>query len=111
MPTTPTPRRRPWQPKREAQQGRKERTGFYHTPPWRSLRNSFIAANPLCAECNRNNRITRGTMVDHIRPINRAEPYNTHSGQYPHPLERENLQTLCDSCHARKSARESHLKR
>jgi len=110
MPTSPTSRRRPWQPKREAQSGRKERTGFYHTPPWRSLRDSFIKANPLCAACREKGHITRGTMVDHIRPINRSEPYNTHENLYPHPLDRDNLQTLCDSCHARKSAKERHQK-
>lgn len=53
---------------------------------------------PLCAECNRQGRITPARVVDHITPINEGgERYDF-----------SNLQGLCDKCHNRKSGREAH---
>lgn len=108
MPTSPSSRKRPWHPERKSQSGRKIKTGFYQSMPWRRLRNVYIANNPLCVMCKAKGIITRATVVDHIRQINREQPYNTIEGLYPHPLDAENLQSLCESCHNRKSGKERH---
>lgn len=57
----------------------------------------------LCAECERQDPpIYRlATCVDHVVPLRRwlAQPRRS-------KYDRDNLQALCDSCHASKSARE-----
>lgn len=106
MPQFPKSKKRPWQSHTKAQSGRKVKTNFYHKPEWRKVRKLYINTNPLCEECLRNGKTTPGTMVDHIKPINREDPYNTHNGIYGEPLDESNLQTLCERCHAKKSAKE-----
>jgi 5-methylcytosine-specific restriction endonuclease McrA len=79
---------------------RTEKDSFYHTTAWRTLRRKYITANPLCEECKRRGRITPGQVIDHITPIK----------QDGDPLNWNNLQTLCNPCHASKSGKESHAK-
>lgn len=62
---------------------------------WRKIRNAFLAAHPLCAECERAGRIVAATEVDHITPLSQG---GTHA--------EENLQALCHSCHSKKTAKE-----
>ena len=52
------------------------------------IRDRFIAAHPWCKRCGK-----RGKHVDHIIPISAG---GTH--------DERNLQTLCHSCHAKKTA-------
>lgn len=52
--------------------------------------------NPLCEECLRHGRITLATLVDHIVPIKKGGAC----------LDMDNLQSMCDSCHNRKTAKE-----
>lgn len=95
--------RRPWEPKanpRKPQEGRKEKTGFYSSAAWIKLRNCYRMNNPLCEECNRNGKVVHMKIVDHIRPIREG-------GE---PLDYNNLQSLCDSCHNAKSGRERRNK-
>lgn len=63
---------------------------------WKRLRDQYIAEYPLCAECERHGRVTPAQCVDHIRPINRG-------GER---LDPDNLQSLCHTCHSRKTVRE-----
>ena len=88
---------RPWQPKREAFGGyRHHNTEFYQSAPWRRLRAVKLEQNPMCEECERNGRYTPAQMVDHIVPINKGGG----------ALDLNNLQSLCNACHARKSAKD-----
>ena len=73
----------------------------YSGSQWRKLRAQVLEAEPLCRECNSRGRVTAAKMVDHIAPV-------TAGGEF---YEWDNLQPLCDSCHARKSAREGNEKR
>lgn len=59
---------------------------------WNALRDWFIIEHPFCAACGR-----VGAMVDHVQPI------DTHPERR---LDPDNLQTLCNSCHRRKTARD-----
>lgn len=66
---------------------------FYRTKEWRDIRQKKLKISPLCEECKKNGTLVIGKIVDHIIPIKQGgEPYNL-----------ENLQTLCWSCHSRKS--------
>ena len=74
-----------------------------HRPPasrrgydkrWRRIRNAVLAAEPLCRHCAEAGRVTAAVLVDHIVPL----PAGTH--------DRENLQPLCQRCHAVKTAGE-----
>lgn len=54
-----------------------------------------LCIEPFCRICGK-----AGQMVDHVKPVNEGgEPFDI-----------ENTQTLCNSCHARKSAKEGHNK-
>jgi 5-methylcytosine-specific restriction protein A len=73
---------------------------FYNDATWRSISKSFRHANPLCVMCEGKGRLTPADCVDHIVPIQQGgSRYDTN-----------NMQALCNRCHASKSAREGHGK-
>lgn len=104
MPTIPKPIRRGYLPplKERKPQGRRLNSNaeFYHSTRWRRLRERKLLANPLCEACASRGRIIAATVVDHITPINEGGA----------ALDMQNLQSLCDRCHNRKSGREAHRK-
>lgn len=61
---------------------------------WRRLRAMVLADSPLCAECERDGRVTLATDVHHKTPL-REGGENTFG----------NLEPLCHSCHSRVTAR------
>ena len=97
MPTLPKGRSRSWIPKAKPQNRQIDNSQFYHSKAWRMTRKFYIKANPLCEQCTRDGKTTGGQMVDHIRQI-------TMGGDRLH---QSNLQTLCNSCHAKKSSSEA----
>lgn len=100
MPTIKKHCHRPWQPKREPQQGRQHsNTKFYQSTQWRKLRALKLSQQPLCEECLTHGTHTPASVADHITPINRGGV----------ALDIENLQSLCSTCHNKKSAKERHL--
>jgi 5-methylcytosine-specific restriction enzyme A len=66
--------------------------GWYHTSQWAAVRRRVLAESPLCVSCRR-----PANTVDHI------EPHRMDESLF---WARSNLQTLCASCHSRKTARE-----
>lgn len=64
---------------------------------WQKARAGYLAAHPLCAECERKGRTTIATDLDHIRP---------HKGDMTLFWDRSNWQGLCAACHSAKTARE-----
>lgn len=58
--------------------------------PWRRLRASVLAEEPLCRHCAARGLVVEATDVDHIN----NDPTNN---------DRENLQPLCHECHSRKT--------
>jgi 5-methylcytosine-specific restriction enzyme A len=68
----------------------------YNTTHWRNLRASVLQGSPLCAACDAVGLVTLAQMVDHINPVRLG-------GEF---WDTENLQPLCNSCHASKSAKE-----
>jgi len=106
MPNMPKSKSRPWIPKRKRDnkglkphRSSQEYVDFYNSKRWRSLRNYYIQMHPLCAECERAGYVVPGECVDHIVPMRFGGSMTT----------LDNLQTLCNSCHATKTGRESRL--
>ena len=103
MPTLPKGKNRPWIPEKPKHMREVDNASFYNSKRWRALRNYFIQKNPVCAQCKRDGTIKGAQCVDHIKPISQfgmgvATDIN-------------NLQSLCNSCHAKKSSREGAEKR
>lgn len=70
---------------------------LYKTSRWQRLRIQVLKIQPLCVECSSIGRITKATVVDHIKP---------HKGDEELFYKLENLQPLCKPCHDRKTAKE-----
>ena len=69
---------------------------IYHTYKWKKLRQSYAEKNPLCEHCLRYDILTPVNVVDHVVEIeDGGEPYDYN-----------NLQSLCHSCHNRKTTQE-----
>lgn len=76
------------------------RSEVYHSKKWKLTRVVVLDRdNHLCQECKRNGFIAvTGRTVDHIQPVKRGgSVFGLH-----------NLETLCDTCHARKSQSEKN---
>ena len=60
----------------------------------RKARSLFLKAHPLCAECQKEGRLTPATVVDHIIP---------HRGDQKLFWDEANWQPLCEQHHNRKT--------
>lgn len=71
---------------------------MYATRKWREeLRPAQLLREPFCRECARRGRRTRATDVDHVVD---------HKGDWARFCDEGNLESLCHSCHSRKTAAE-----
>ena len=57
---------------------------------WQQARLVHLSAHPLCAYCERDDRVTAASVVDHIIP---------HRGDMKLFWDRSNWQSLCRPCH------------
>ena len=99
MPTLPKGKPRPWIPAKPEHTRDVDNASFYNSKKWRSLRKYYRKKHPLCAQCKRQGTIKAAECVDHIKPIS---IYGMGVA-----TELKNLQSLCNSCHAKKSSQES----
>lgn len=67
--------------------------GYGHR--WRKARAAYLDKNPLCAQCQSEQRVSAAEVVDHIKP---------HCGDKELFWNRRNWQPLCKTCHSRKTA-------
>ena len=85
-------------PKRAPRRTSAEYHSWYSLPVWTDdLRPAQLLREPFCRECARHGRRVRATDVDHIVD---------HKGEWSKFCDRSNLESLCHSCHSRKTARE-----
>ncbi len=76
---------------------------MYRTREWLDdLRPTQLLREPFCRECARRGIRTLATDVDHIED---------HKGDWGRFTDRKNLQSLCHSCHSRKTMAEMHAKK
>lgn len=111
MPKLPDKKHRPWIPKRinkkpidlqsKGFRSSADMQHFYQSTSWKSLRNYKIQLHPLCEHCEAKGLIEPGKEIDHIIAIKDNGPM----------LSLDNLQTLCRSCHASKSAKEREARK
>lgn len=72
---------------------------FYLTRLWRdTLRPGQLLREPFCRACAGRGLRMPATEVDHIRP---------HKGDWNRFADPDNLQSLCHSCHSRKTMAEN----
>ena len=62
---------------------------------WQQARLAYLKINPLCVDCEKENRVTSALVVDHIIP---------HQGDPELFWDRSNWQGLCKSHHSQKTA-------
>ena len=80
-----------------ARRGFDTELGFYQSRRWRAVRAAFLRDNPLCAACSTAGRVVAAVVVDHIQPLKAGGAR----------FDSSNHQALCQSCHNRKTARET----
>ena len=75
----------------------KDKQTIYNSREWRELREQKLRANPLCEICEQKGIVTAAHQVHHIHPIE-----DSHSVQEMRKwaFMYENLQSVCDQCHA-----------
>lgn len=70
---------------------------FYKRQVWLKARRRILAEHPLCAECQRQGRVTLAVDVHHIVDIRNGGAL----------LDADNLECLCHSCHSKKTIADS----
>ena len=68
---------------------------LYKSARWQRARQMFLARHPLCAECQRQGRVSAANTVDHIIP---------HQGDQTLFWDESNWQSLCKLHHDRDKA-------
>lgn len=87
---------RSYVPERKAFERENDNSEFYNSWPWRKAAKRFKLNNPICVVCDALGIVTAVKVVDHILPINKGGD----------KLNESNFQSLCESCHNRKSSLE-----
>ncbi len=75
----------------------KDKSDIYNSREWRELRLQKLRENPLCEVCKSNGFINSAHCVHHITPIESAR---TKEEMKHLAFDPNNLQSLCDKCHA-----------
>lgn len=81
--------------KKDRERGTAHQRGY--DAEWDKQRLLFLDEHPLCVECRRKGYVMPATVVDHIVP---------HKGDKVLFWDKNNWQSLCKSCHDRKTATE-----
>lgn len=74
-----------------------DRQRFYKRKQWINIRKHKLSLNPFCELCSEKNKPKFATEIDHIEPIEESPEK---------ALLLDNLQSLCKSCHSKKTYEE-----
>jgi len=89
------------QPTSEYDKTRNSINSKVYNTTWRKLRRVKLNNNPLCEICLAKCKVVQAEEVDHIKPVSR----------YPElRLIYDNLQSLCVTCHSKKTREENKIK-
>lgn len=89
-----------WLPKREKHHRLVDNSAFYNSTKWRKFARFYKQHNPICVDCKAEGLIGPAEVADHIQRIeDGGERYNE-----------DNIQSLCNRHHNKKSGREGHSK-
>ena len=80
--------------KGKVQRKHKSTDSFYGSVRWKRFRDWYARRNPLCEACKKNGHVVPMNVVDHIVEIKDGGAL----------LSEKNVQSLCNSCHAKKTA-------
>lgn len=86
---------------RDKQRGTRQERGYGQD--WVNLTQIKLGRDPLCEPCLRNEYTTEATQVHHIVPFRGLDD--------PLRLDWDNLESICETCHVRLSAKEGRRKR
>ncbi|MBE0434646.1 MAG: HNH endonuclease [Methylomicrobium sp.] len=70
-----------------------QRVKLYDSAAWKRARAAHLQSEPMCRECRAHGQLVAAQVVDHIMPIKDGGA----------ELDDSNLQSLCKSCHNRKT--------
>lgn len=73
------------------------------TARWQRLRKLFLDAHPFCAHCEERGIVRSAAQVDHVTALRRFHV----DAMVDACFDEANVQGLCTSCHAAKTAREN----
>ncbi|MCI7152034.1 MAG: HNH endonuclease [Flavonifractor plautii] len=77
--------------------------GWYNLSVWtKQLRPDQLMREPFCRECARHGKRVQATVVDHITPFR---------GDWALFIDPANHESLCETCHNRKTAKEMAAER
>ena len=93
MPMPTIPRKQTPDPRKKKQQRDRPQDKRYWSGAWRRARLAYIKKHPTCVVCDR-----LAKVVDHIQPVRLG-------GEF---WDSSNWQSMCESCHAKKSGAEAH---
>lgn len=68
---------------------------FYRSTEWKKLSHRWLMMHPLCVSCEARGIYRKGDLVDHIVELR---------DDWTKRLDPDNLETMCISCHNKKSA-------
>lgn len=98
MPKLPNKTIRPWVQEYKPFQRTKPNNDIYNSWKWRKFAKRYKEKNPLCIECQKENKVSGAYVADHIKRIeDGGEIYNE-----------DNIQGLCEFHHNSKSGKEAH---
>lgn len=99
---SPLPKRAKREKRRTEDRWRGSRHKRGYDKAWERLRGWRLGEEPLCRACAAQGRVTAATEVDHIKRFRLADGTIDHGLR----LNPANTQSLCQPCHAAKSAEE-----
>jgi len=99
----PPRKRRSYEPAPAAPQSGRlvDNSKLYNSRRWRKFRADYLARNPLCVSCQKENKVTPATVLDHVKQVRNGGA----------EFSEQNVQGLCEHHHAVKSGRERHTAR
>ena len=77
------------------------RQTFYNTTKWRKARLAHLQKEPLCQECLKKGKITPADSVHH-----KVSPFKDMKINWTLGLDDNNLESICQECHAELHAKE-----